>query len=691
MDRNAELQRKYNREIVDKKIGGLSLFNDKSLENGILDPLYGTIDPDQVLQKAQISRTSLQTLLFNPLIASPINVRFEAVMAELFKTSDASGKHDSIKSMRLLKLSDDGSPAHEFLYEQISPYLKKLVYGILNAKLFGYSVFEIVYNEPISRFAPLTIKDVLDKPFDWFEPLQIEIDLMSKHPVTDVDVKVARSNLKWLGDTFSATFEEVVDTSHKFFLTRHNATYDNPYGEAMLSRMYWVYVYDREVNKFWLKELETSAAPRLFYKIPDFDDDTMDAAAQALDKLLNGGVAAGVGEIKAISNNGNGDSFEKFKNFVEKTANRYFTGRAALSDLNNGSFAAQKSETENTFENIIQSDLDFCIDAINHFTTMIWDTNKGRLLGKQPEWFYDKEIGLHSERAERDKILKEANENLIFTRQYYENNYDLNAGDFELTEPIVESVNPAIANDNTTQSSMSLSLADVDTLEDANNKVFTIDTNAIKKQVHKFLTEERERIVDALENGDNLNTIFDDSQARNQVLFDTLYKAQTVKYGLDSMDSADDAKIKALSDQITNFVRSEQIAAFDASVIEDNTRKAVNKIFESDGDDTFVIKEVLKSSPIFSEQRANLIASTLNTRSRNMGEYLVAKMSGKTTKKWVSRQDARVRHVHFIRDKGAAIGIDVEWTDGKKPMRFPLDPKGDIGDIIECRCRAKYS
>ena len=54
-------------------------------------------------------------------------------------------------------------------------------------------------------------------------------------------------------------------------------------------------------------------------------------------------------------------------------------------------------------------------------------------------------------------------------------------------------------------------------------------------------------------------------------------------------------------------------------------------------------------------------------------------------KRWVSRQDERVRLSHRHAN-GDTVGIQESFTVGKTFLRFPGDPLGPAGEVINCRC-----
>lgn len=59
-----------------------------------------------------------------------------------------------------------------------------------------------------------------------------------------------------------------VDQFLKFFLTRRKATFEQPYGKALLATLYWLFFFKQNGFKFWAKFLERFGTPILLGKKP---------------------------------------------------------------------------------------------------------------------------------------------------------------------------------------------------------------------------------------------------------------------------------------------------------------------------------------------------------------------------------------------------------------------------------------
>lgn len=84
----------------------------------------------------------------------------------------------------------------------------------------------------------------------------------------------------------------------------------------------------------------------------------------------------------------------------------------------------------------------------------------------------------------------------------------------------------------------------------------------------------------------------------------------------------------------------------------------------------------------FSISRAATIARTEVLSAASYGQETAMSLSGVQSKQWVTSKDDQVRDSHQEVDE-EEVNIDENFSNG---LRFPGDPTGDGGEIINCRC-----
>ena len=174
-------------------------------------------DPDEMLQKAGIKRYQLRQLELDDEVAQAIDTRREAVVATPYR------------------IEPNQTRVGKLITSLIEPHVEDLKRGTLDSRFYGYSVMEIIYKQDVKAIG---IDRLSLKPMEWFS--------------------ITREGLlKYFPDDGSGGTEGLDCDPLKFILSRCNASYRNPYGEALLSRLWFPVTWRRESWQMWLQFLET--------------------------------------------------------------------------------------------------------------------------------------------------------------------------------------------------------------------------------------------------------------------------------------------------------------------------------------------------------------------------------------------------------------------------------------------------
>ena len=128
--------------------------------------------------------------------------------------------------------------------------LSRIITEMLDAVLYGYQPMEVMWGKVGGYLVPV---DVVGKPADWFvydEENQLRL-------------RTRQSPLK--GEELPA---------RKFLVPRQDASYDNPYGFADLSMVFWPTTFKKGGLKFWVQFTEKYGAPWVIGKHPRSASDT---------------------------------------------------------------------------------------------------------------------------------------------------------------------------------------------------------------------------------------------------------------------------------------------------------------------------------------------------------------------------------------------------------------------------------
>ncbi|TDX61938.1 phage Mu protein F like protein [Methylosinus sp. sav-2] len=90
------------------------------------------------------------------------------------------------------------------------------------------------------------------------------------------------------------------------------------------------------------------------------------------------------------------------------------------------------------------------------------------------------------------------------------------------------------------------------------------------------------------------------------------------------------------------------------------------------------------------QKRAIVIARTETHTATQVGSEAAAQATGLALdKEWGATEDARTRPAHAEAD-GQTVDKNADFTVGGERLRFPGDPRGSAGNIINCRCVALW-
>jgi phage gp29-like protein len=366
----------------------LGLFNEQATSQ-LLRYLTRYPDFDEVLKKAGIRRRHLRTLLYDDEIAQAFDTRRDALLSVPMRLEPTEGA-DADK-LRLI----------------LEPVLRDALTGMFNAVPFGYSVLEAVWERKDDGL--IGLKTLGEKPFEWFEPKQDGTLVFYKD------------------DGSGGVYGEEVDQKFKFFVTRSRATYANPYGEALLSRLYWAWYFRTNGWNFWAKFLERFGSPILVGKSSN-NKAMLTALLQAhAQAAIAVSATDDVGTVGAATGNA-GQAFEAFETNVIRRIQKVVLGQTLTSGTDGGSgnralgqvHDAVRHDKRNSDISLIQYTMQRVVDAACTLNN----------LAPHKIVFAD-DTGLEKDRATRDKDLYAVG--VRFEKTYFQDSYDLAEEDFTLS------------------------------------------------------------------------------------------------------------------------------------------------------------------------------------------------------------------------------------------------------------------
>ena len=153
-----------------------------------------------------------------------------------------------------------------------------------------------------------------------------------------------------------------------------------------------------------------------------------------------------------------------------------------------------------------------------------------------------------------------------------------------------------------------------------------------------------------------------------------------------------DDELKGALDQ---YLAAERIVLEELSEIEASTVSSILLQVESaisEGLSTGMLQQAIMDAGIFEPARALRLARTITGTAGSMGQYVSARQTGATHKKWRD-SGFEVREEHQIRNAEPAVHMSerfsAQFGDVIGP-RYPLDPQVHVGDRVNCRCSMSF-
>jgi len=354
-------------------------------------------DPDEMLSKAGIKRYQLRQLELDDEVLQAIDTRREAVVATPWR------------------LEPNQSRVGKFLTNVIEPHIEDLKRGVLDARFYGYSVFEIIY-KPVEK--GIGIDRLMLKPIEWFAPQR-------------------DGTLKYFPDDGSGGTDGLDCDPLKFLLSRCNASYRNPYGEALLSRLWFPVTWRREGWQMWLSFLETFGEPIILGQVRNYQDFVEAMVAQGVRSTVAWESVDGEDKVQPITASTPGE-FDRLEAAILRRIQKLILGQTLTSDVgSNGSYAVAAIHNE------VRNDKRRADMRMVQRTGQQLVNNLAILNGVEPPKFVmADDSGLEMSRAQRDSILLPvlAGSGLQFTRGYFTDRFDISEEDLE--EKAIETPDP---------------------------------------------------------------------------------------------------------------------------------------------------------------------------------------------------------------------------------------------------------
>lgn len=375
-------------------------------EQALISYLTKMPDGDEVLRKAGVTRPRLKVMMYDDEI-------YQAIEKRQDKLESASWRVEPMDR-----------PESKIIMEHLREWWSEILLGAQNARWYGYSVLEAIYTKPeepslhiegdtITPF--IGFKWIGEKPMQWYEPKN-------------------DGRLMLLANYNTTRQDQEVDQRFKHFLTRCKSTYENPLGEALLSRLYWVWFFKTSGFKFWAKFVEKFGLPMLVGKTAGKTTDMRDALLRAHASSVIALSGTDSVEIQTANTNGNASqTFEVFDKNLERRIQKVILGQTLTSGTDGSGSRALGDVHLEVQNSKYKADVRMIMPTIQTIINALCDINGW----ERHRIIIGEEKSLEEPKADRDVKLKNAG--AVLTPQYFKREYGLEDGD--VVEPTQTGLN----------------------------------------------------------------------------------------------------------------------------------------------------------------------------------------------------------------------------------------------------------
>lgn len=368
-------------------------------------------NPDVIIRELGATNQKVyENILSDSHLASVIQQRKSGVKSMLWDVGRGQSKSREAKAVKMALQGLD---------------VYRIINDALEAPYWGMQPLEILweFDKSFNLIMPL---EILGKPPEWFQFDSNNIlRYLSRH----------------------APVEGIPVPPRKFLLARHDVSYKNPYGNSLLSKVFWPVTFKKAGWKFWVAFAEKYGNPVIIGKVPRASDETeYQKLADILADTIQDGVIImpddSTVEVVKIDKQGGSAVFKDLIQFANTEISKAILSNTLTTEATDKGTQALGSVHREVSLDVINEDKRMVEDCFNTFIDWFLFINFGSTKDL-PRFtlFHEEEIDLTL--SERDKNLADTGQ-IDFQQQYVDKAYGFEPGDVivhakvEPTEPETE-------------------------------------------------------------------------------------------------------------------------------------------------------------------------------------------------------------------------------------------------------------
>ena len=361
-------------------------------------------NPDKILKDHNLKIDSLYNMLYDSHIASVVQSRKSGVMALEWGIKKRNSS-DFITNF-----------ITNIFAERME--VRKIIDQMTSTPLWGYLPVEIYwtlrFDNMLDRMI-ITPYKLEAKPPHWF----------------DFDTY---NRLRFLNK--ENNIDEIVNMK-RFLLLQHEASYNDPYGTALLSKCFWAFTFKTGTIKLWVKFLEKYGMPWAVGTLPsNAPEGSKDTMLEDLDDLKQDAVAAIQTDTSITLVEGNKGSstmtYESLAHFCNAEISKAILSQTLTTEQGDtGSYAMSQTHLQ-VRKDVVDADAEMISEAMNRLIRLILDYNFLDVT-EAPEFVMKEKEDVDMVQADRDVKLASSGQ-FKFTKKYWMDEYGFAEDDIELIE-----------------------------------------------------------------------------------------------------------------------------------------------------------------------------------------------------------------------------------------------------------------
>ena len=214
----------------------------------------------------------------------------------------------------------------------------------------------------------------------------------------------------------------------------------------------------------------------------------------------------------------------------------------------------------------------------------------------------------------------------------------------------------------------------------------------LRNQLNRYFKKYYNGIADLYEEELPYGQVIRDSQIDLTKILNSHYRQVITSFGERQLRVLEkqENRFESIYQDYVNLVGAERVVGITRS-----NQKIIQKVINANQDAgvAVVAKEIRASSEVpYTRYRSATIARTETHNAASYANQQTAQSMNipDQQKQWVTTQDPRSRSTH-LQANGQVVPLDEDFIVGGKPMKYPGDPRGGAGNVINCRCVLIYT